>query len=141
MSDEHAQQLMHQMQMLENYFVELNRKEESLIGIIREAASAIQSIKAINEQPESSTLVPMGMGSFVKAKILSTEKLILNLGSGVAVEKDKDSAINYLESRLKEMEVALTDTAAQKQQVMSNLEMGKQEVNRLMQQQSQSKQQ
>ena len=141
MSDEHAQQLMHQMQMLENYFVELNRKEESLIGIIREAASAIQSIKAINEQPESSTLVPMGMGSFVKAKILSTEKLILNLGSGVAVEKDKDSAINYLESRLKEMEVALKDTAAQKQQVMSNLEMGKQEVNRLMQQQSQSKQQ
>ena len=139
MSDEHAQQLMQQMQMLENYFVELNRKEESLIGIIREAASAIQSIKAINEQPESSTLVPMGMGSFVKAKILSTEKLILNLGSGVAVEKDKDSAINYLESRLKEMEVALTDTAAQKQQVMSNLEMGKQEINRLMQQQSQSK--
>jgi len=141
MSEEHAQQLMYQMQMLENYFVELNRKEESLIGIIREAASAIQSIKAINEQPESSTLVPMGMGSFVKAKILSSEKLILNLGSGVAVEKDKDSAINYLESRLKEMEVALTDTAAQKQQVMSNLEMGKQEINRLMQQQSQSKQQ
>ena len=140
MSDEHAQQLMYQMQMLENYFVELNRKEESLIGIIREAASAIQSIKAINEQPESSTLVPMGMGSFAKAKISSNEKLILNLGAGVAIEKDKDAAINYLESRLKEMEVALKDTSAQKQQVMSNLEMGKQEANRLMQQ-SQGKKQ
>jgi prefoldin alpha subunit len=140
MSEEQAQQLMYQMQMLENYFVELNRKEESLIGIIREAASAIQSIKAINEQPESSTLVPMGMGSFAKAKISSNEKLILNLGAGVAIEKDKDAAINYLESRLKEMEVALKDTAAQKQQVMSNLEMGKQEVNRLMQQSQSNKQ-
>ena len=134
MSEEQAQQLMYQMQMLENYFVELNRKEESLISIIREASSAIQSIKAIKEQPESSTLVPMGMGSFVKAKISSNEKMVLNLGAGVAIEKDKDSAINFLEARLKEMEVALKDTSAQKQQVMANLEMGKQEVNRLIQQ-------
>ena len=134
MSEEQAQQLMYQMQMLENYFVELNRKEESLITIIKEAASAIQSIKTLKEKPESSTLVPMGMGSFVKANISSNEKLILNLGAGVAIEKDKDSAINFLEARLKEMEVALKDTSAQKQQVMANLEMGKQEVNRLMQQ-------
>jgi prefoldin alpha subunit len=140
MSEEQAQQLMYQMQMLENYFVELNRKEESLISIIGEAASAIQSIKSINEQPESSTLVPMGMGSFVKAQISSNEKLILNIGAGVAIEKDKDSAINFLESRLKEMEVALKDTAAQKQQVMANLEMGKQEVNRLIQQSQSNKQ-
>ncbi len=140
MSEDQAQQLMYQMQMYENYFVELNRKEESLISIIREASSAIQSIKEINEQPESSTLVPMGMGSFVKAKISSNEKLILNIGAGVAIEKDKDAAINFLESRLKEMEVALKDTAVQKQQVMTNLEMGKQEVNRLIQQ-SQSKKQ
>ena len=139
MSEEQAQQLMYQMQMLENYFVELNRKEESLIAIIREAASAIQSIKAINEKPESSTLVPMGMGSFVKAKISSNEKLILNLGAGVAIEKDKDGAVNFLESRLKEMEVALKDTSTQKQQVMANLEAGKQEVNRLMQQSQSNK--
>ena len=56
MSEEQAQQLMYQMQMLENYFVELNRKEESLITIIKEAASAIQSIKTLKEKPESSTL-------------------------------------------------------------------------------------
>ena len=140
MTEEQAQQLMYQMQMLENYFVELNRKEESLISIIREAAAAIQSIKELKENPESSTLVPIGMGSFVKAKISSNEKLILNLGAGVAIEKDNDAAINFLESRLKEMEVALKDTSGQKQQVMANLEMGKQELNRLIQQ-SQSKKQ
>ena len=139
MSEEQAQQLMYQMQMLENYFVELNRKEESLIGVIREAASAIQSIKAIKEKPESSTLVPMGLGSYVKAKISSNEKLIINLGAGVAIEKDKDGAVNYLETRLKELEVALKDTSAQKQQVMANLEAGKQQVNHLMQQSQDTK--
>lgn len=133
MSEEHAQQLMYQMQMLENYFGQLTQKEESLIRIIGEASSAIESIKSISEKPESSTLVPIGMGSFVKASISSGDKFILNLGAGVAVEKDKNSTINFIEARIKEMDVALRDTIIQKQNVMANLEQGKQEMNRLIQ--------
>ena len=133
MSEEHAQQLMYQMQMLENYFGQLTQKEESLIRIIGEASSAIESIKSISEKPESSTLVPIGMGSFVKANISSDNKFILNLGAGVAIEKDKNSTINFIEARIKEMEVALRDTTIQKQHVMANLEQGKQEMNRLIQ--------
>ncbi len=133
MSEEHAQQLMYQMQMLENYFGQLTQKEESLIRIIGEASSAIESIKSISEKPESSTLVPIGMGSFVKANISSADKFILNLGAGVAVEKDKNSTINFIEARIKEMEVALRDTTVQKQNVMANLEQGKQEMDRLIQ--------
>jgi len=133
MSEEQAQQLMYQMQMLENYFGQLTQKEESLIRIIGEASSAIESIKSISEKPESSTLVPIGMGSFVKANISSVDKFILNLGAGVAVEKDKNSTINFIEARIKEMEVALRDTTVQKQNVMANLEQGKQEMDRLIQ--------
>jgi prefoldin alpha subunit len=133
MSEEHAQQLMYQMQMLENYFGQLTQKEESLIRIIGEASSAIESIKSISEKPESSTLIPIGMGSFVKASISSGDKFILNLGAGVAVEKDKNSTINFIEARIKEMDVALRDTTVQKQNVMANLEQGKEEMNRLIQ--------
>ena len=133
MSEEQAQQLMYQMQMLENYFGELSQKEESLIRIIGEASSAIESIKSISEKLESSTLVPIGMGSFVKATISSDDQFILNLGAGVAIEKDKISTINFIEARIKEMEVALRDTTIQKQHVMANLEQGKQEMNRLIQ--------
>lgn len=138
MSEEQAQQLMYQMQMLENYFTELSRKEESLYGMIREATSAVESIKSLDEKSESTTLVPIGMGSFVKAKISGSEKFILNLGAGTAIEKDKNSAINYLEARIKELEVAIKDTSAQKQQVMANLEQGKQQFNRMTQSQNKS---
>lgn len=133
MSEEKAQQLLHQMQMLETYFADLTQKESTLFNILREAASAIESIKTINEKPESETLIPMGMGTFMKAKITNKDKVILNVGSGTAIEKDRDSTINYIESRIKEMEVALKDNAAQKQQVAARLEQGKQEMNRLMQ--------
>jgi len=119
------------MQMLETYLGDLINKENNLVNIIREAASAIGSIKALNETTESETLVPMGIGAFVKAKIQPNQKLILNLGAGAAVEKDKDSAINYLESRIKEMEVALRETNARKQEISASLEQGKQEMNNL----------
>ncbi|MFB3152014.1 MAG: prefoldin subunit alpha, partial [Nitrosopumilaceae archaeon] len=75
----------------------------------------------------------MGIGAFVKAKIQPNQKLILNLGAGAAVEKDKDSAINYLESRIKEMEVALRETNARRQEITASLEQGKQEMNNLVQ--------
>ncbi len=121
------------MQMLETYLGDLINKENNLVNIIREAASAIGSIKALNETTESETLVPMGIGAFVKAKIQPNQKLILNLGAGAAVEKDKDSAINYLESRIKEMEVALRETNARRQEITASLEQGKKEMNNLVQ--------
>jgi len=119
--------------MLETYLNDLIGKEGNIVNILREANSAIQSIKSINENSESETLVPMGIGTFVKAKILPNQKLVVNLGAGAAIEKDKDSAINYIESRIKEMEVALNETNAKKQEVIANLEQGKQEMNRLVQ--------
>ena len=132
MSEEQTQQLLYQMQMLEGYFSDLSKRETSIASIIREAASAIHSLKTINNKAETETLVPLGLGTFVKTKTIPNEKLILNIGAGIAVEKDKDSAINFLELRLKEMQVALQETLNQKQQVAANLEQGKQQMEQLM---------
>ena len=133
MSEEQTQQLLYQMQMLENMFGELTQKESSIINIIREANSAIHSIKGISTQSESDNLVPLGLGAFMKTKVNSDEKIIMNVGSGIAIEKTHDDAINYLESRLKELEIALQDTNQQRQQIAANLEQGKQQMQNLMQ--------
>ena len=77
-------------------------------------------------------LVPLGLGTFVKSKLIPNQKLILNVGAGIAIEKDQSYAINFLESRLKEMQVALQDISGQKQQVSASLEQGKQQINQLM---------
>ena len=133
MSEEQAQQLMQQMQMLETYFSDLSQREGTFMNILREATASIESIKALGDKSDSETLVPIGMGTFVPAKISSDSKIILNIGAGVAVEKDFASAINYLEARIKEVEVALQDTAAKKQDAAGRLEQGKAQINQLMQ--------
>ena len=137
MSEEQAQQLMQQMQMLETYFTDLSQREGTLLSVLREAISAIESIKSLRQKPDSDTLVPIGMGAYVQTKILSDNKIILNIGAGIAMEKTYDSTINYLEARIKEIEVALQDTSAKKQEAVARLEHGKEQMNQLMQETSQ----
>ena len=139
MSEERAQQLMQQMQMLETYFADLSQREGTLYGVLREATAAIDSIKSLNKKPDSDTLVPVGMGTFVKTKITSNDKIVLNIGAGISIEKDSESAINYLEARIKEIEVAIQDTAAKKHDAAAQLEQGKSQINQLIQAESQAK--
>jgi len=139
MSEEQAQQLMQQMQMLETYFSELSQREGTFLSVLRETTAAIESIKTLSQKPESETLVPIGIGTYVPTKILSNSKIVLSIGAGVAVEKDFPSAINYLEAHIKEIEVALQDNTAKKQDAAARLEQGREQVNQLMQSVSQPK--
>jgi len=133
MSEEQAQQLLYQLQMLESYFSDLTQKESALFQALRETTAAVESVKAIQEKSESETLVPIGMGVYVKTKVSSSDKIIINVGAGVAMEKDNDSTLNFLESRIKEIEVGLKNTTAQKQDITNRLEQGKHEMDRLIQ--------
>ena len=69
MSEEQAQQLMNQMQMLENYYTQLSQRENSLANVFQEAQSSVEVIKNIGEQKEADTLIPIGMGTYVKTKL------------------------------------------------------------------------
>lgn len=133
MSEEQAQQMMQQMQMLETYFSDLSQRETTFLSVLKEATAAIESIKSLNQKPESDTLIPIGMGTYLPTKILPSQKIILNVGAGVAIEKDFQSAINYLEARIKELEVALQDNSAKKQDAAARLEQGRTQINQLMQ--------
>ena len=132
MSEDKTQQLLYQMQMLEGYFSELIQKEQAIISVFREASSAVVSLKAIDNKTDSETLVPLGLGTFVKTKLIPNQKLILNVGAGVAIEKDQNYAINFLESRLKEMQVAYQEIVGQRQRISASLEQGKQQMNQLL---------
>ena len=132
MSEEQAQALMQQLQALEGYLSDVVQKEESVMRLLQEAVSAIESMKAIGASANE-TLVPVGMGAYVKAKIEPNEKIIVHVGAGTSIEHDKESAINYVEARIKELEIALQQLAAQRQEVSIRLDQGQQEMNRLIQ--------
>jgi len=139
MSEEKAQQLMQQMQMLENYFADLSQREGTLYGVLREAVAAIETIRSLSQKSDSEALLPVGLGTFVKAKISSNEKFVLNIGAGISLEKNSTSALNYLEARIKEIEMAIQDNSSKKHDAAAQLEQGKNQINQLMQSESPSR--
>ena len=133
MSEEQAQALMQQLQALETYMADLLQREEAVMRLIQEAASAVESMKALGGGKELETLVPVGLGAYIKAKVEPNQKLIVNIGAGASMEQDRDSAINYMESRIKELEIVFQQLAAQRQEVAMRLEQGQMEMNKLIQ--------
>jgi len=65
------------------------------------------------EPPDASLFVPVGGGSYVKAKLENPDLVIVGMGAGVAVEKTLKEAKEILEERLKDLEK--TKTALQSQ--------------------------
>ena len=133
MSEEQAQALLQQLQTLEAYMANLVQREEDVMRLLQEATNAVESMKALSSDSEFDTLVPVGLGAYIKAKVPPNQNTVVNIGAGAAIEQDKVSAINYMESRNKELEVALQQLAAQRQEVGLRLEQGQQEMNKLIQ--------
>ena len=133
MSEEQAQQFLYQMQMLESIAASLDQKEAAIVNFLREAMASIDSIKNLSGGQELETLVPLGLGAYTKANITANSKILMDIGAGIAVEKDHPSAMNYLETRIKELQVALNETSSQKHQAMMQLEQLKEQMIQMMQ--------
>jgi prefoldin alpha subunit len=133
MSEEHAQALLQQMQSLEAYLSDLLQREETVMRLLQEATNAVESMKVLTGNAEYETLVPVGLGVYVKAKINPDQKMIVNIGAGASMEQNKESAINYMESRIKELEMVLQQLSSQRHEVSMKLEQGQHEMNNLMQ--------
>jgi prefoldin alpha subunit len=133
MGEEQAQVLLQQMQALESYLNDLLQREETVMRLLQEATNAVESMKIITGNVEFETLVPVGLGVYVKARIDPDHKMIVNIGAGASIEQDKGSSINYMESRIKELELVLQQLASQRQEVSMKLEQGQHEMNKLIQ--------
>lgn len=139
MSEEQAQQLLYQMQMLESYASSLEQKDSAISMYLREASSSIQSIRGLGGN-ESETLVPVGLGTYIRANMLGNSKILQDIGAGVVIERDSESAVNYLETRIKELQVALSETRSQRQEIMMRMEQLKEHMNSFIQPENPQKQ-
>ena len=74
------------------------------------------------ETPETPLFVPIGGGSFVKAKLESSEKVIVGMGAGVSIEKTMAEAKTTLQTRIGEMQKTRVSLQQQLVQVVNRMQ-------------------
>jgi prefoldin alpha subunit len=88
--------------------VEIYSQQLQLIDDGRmEAIAAIETLKSVASSAEEEVvLLQLGGGASVRAKILEPQKVLLNIGSDVVVERNNPEAVEYLQDRITEMEAS-----------------------------------
>src|SRR5690349_5466503 len=113
--------LMQESKLLEAYYNDILSKESVLHRLFEESHNSLEALSSLSAESETPSLVPLGIGVYVKSSIYPLERVLVNIGAGVVVEKKKDDAINFVEQRTKEFELATKQLASQKQQISQRM--------------------
>jgi len=82
---------------------------------------------------QEESLVPVGIGVYLKVTVPQVRNLLVNVGSGVTIEKSKENTKNYVELKIKEFDLALKQLQSQKEQIAIRMNQLQNEVNTEMQ--------
>jgi len=121
--------MLQQSKILEAYMNDILGKEATVSRLITEAHLASEAIQGLSSTDEQDSLIPIGIGVFLKVKVPQVTNLLVSVGSGVTIEKSKENAKNYVESRIKEFELALQQIQSQKEQIAMRMNQLQNEVN------------
>jgi prefoldin alpha subunit len=117
MTEHSINELIQESKLLESYYTDIVSKESLLHRLLEESHNSFEAIKNLALDSDNPSLVPLGIGIYVKSTIHSINKVLVNVGAGVMIEKDKEDAVNFIEHRIKEFETAVKQLSSQKQQV------------------------
>ncbi|MGC8816823.1 MAG: prefoldin subunit alpha [Candidatus Hadarchaeum sp.] len=114
--------------------VELLRQQASaLAGSLSELNMTVGALKSLKElQPSADILVPLGSDTFIPAKLISAERVLVGLGADVMVERTVEEAIKFLEARIAEVEKAIEQTRTELKKVEERIEAIKPEAEKLL---------
>jgi prefoldin alpha subunit len=134
--EQRMNEMVQQSRILEAYMNDIVTKEATALRLIEEARLAASALHNLAAGDQTESLVPVGIGIYMKALIPPVDKLLVNVGAGVSVEKSRQDAINYIESRIKEFEVASRQLAEQKKQIELRMTQIQEQLNQMLQQSS-----
>ena len=77
-----------------------------------ESLAAIEAMKAIAAEGDAPALLPLGGGTMVRVKVSDPERILVNIGSDVVVQRTNGEAITFLQEKITEMEAMEKKVAA-----------------------------
>ncbi len=129
--EQRINEMVQQSRVLEAYMNDIMTRQVTVTKLMEEARMASTTIQGISQDSEVESLMPVGIGVYVKTNVPPVKKLVVTLGAGVALEKSREDALNYVEARIKEYEVAARQLEAQRQEISMRMEQMQAQINQM----------
>lgn len=135
--DERLNSLVVEVRVLEGTYNELTSRQNFLERALLESRAALDVIKGLDEKPSEEVLMQIGGGAMLRAPPPTTEKVLVNVGSNVVIEKSREAAVAVLETRSKEVETTIVSIINQRNEIAERLESDRQLLQTLLARQGQ----
>ncbi|MCD6476669.1 MAG: prefoldin subunit alpha [Candidatus Aenigmarchaeota archaeon] len=127
MNNKLQEKILH-FQILENKIKQIRQKEQNVLMQINELERTKESLDQIKE---SDSMIPIGAGVFVPAKITDSKHVLIGIGSGTAIKKTADECKEILNNRIKEAEIVLGNIDKDAQKIINELTKVQAEIEKL----------
>jgi len=125
-SEEELRRLSMEMRYLEQTAEALQQRISMVNAALTDLSYANATLDGIEKEKENTEmLVPIGGSSYVKVKLADSDKILINMGSGVSVEKNLTDAKVTLKERLDELEKTMTSAQQQFSQIAERIASGR----------------
>lgn len=111
-----------EMRFLEQTAETLQQRVSMITAAITDLTYASMTLEGIEKEKEDAELlVPIGGSSYIKAKLATTDKVVVGIGAGVSVEKTLQEAKTIVKERLDELEKTMASVQQQFAQVADRI--------------------
>ncbi len=131
--EERVNQLVAELRVLEAYYQEIDVRRQTASAALLDTRAASEALNAMSATSDNDLLIPIGGGMLIPVTSGPLKRFVVNVGAGIAIEKNADSAKIFLQSRESELEKAVTALEQQRMEVGSRLEAGRSALQQLTQ--------
>jgi prefoldin alpha subunit len=104
-SEEELRKTSVEIRLLEQTAEALQSRIGMVNAVVTDLTYANSTLEGLEKETENSELlVPVGGTSYIKAKLVNPDKIIVGLGAGVSVEKTREEAKEIIKKRLEDLE-------------------------------------
>jgi prefoldin alpha subunit len=124
--EEELRRLSVEMRYLEQTAETLQQRISMVNAALTDLTYASMTLDGVEKENESAELfVPIGGGSYVKAKLADSQTVVVSMGSGVSVEKPLSEAKAILKERIEELSKSAIAAQQQFGQVADRINSGR----------------
>jgi prefoldin alpha subunit len=132
--DEDFQRSLVQLRVYEGSARALQARLEIVNAAMNEFSLASTTLEGIKTQKtDEDALIPVGGGSYVRARLTDISKIVMGVGAGVAVEKPIDDSINEIKDRIADFDKVRTSLQEQLNQALIKIGENREKLGELVQ--------